>query len=289
MSYFKTADGTELFYSVWGKGDPLVLIHGGNIGADVWEFQVPYLVDHGYSCIVYDQRGFARSDCSAGGYDFDTFADDLAALINHLNLQRFSVVAFSHWGCVLGRYLSRHGDSKIDKLVLIATILPAILKSKANLEGIDRSLIFDPFYAGMQKDRASIFRASLDEFFASATADTQVFEGTKDWIMGVALRSSLMPMLEVYKSSNETDFRKDLKLFGMPTLIIHVGVSACRRIGVSAYRRIGVSAYRRIGVAAWRRGGVAAWRRGGVAAWRRGGAAARRRGEWATRRLPRSG
>lgn len=221
MSYFKTTDGTELFYSVWGKGHPLVLIHGGNIGADVWEFQVPYLVDHGYSCIVYDQRGFARSDCSAGGYDFDTFADDLAALINHLDLQRFSVVTFSHGGCVLGRYLSRHGDSKIDKVVIIATILPAILKSKDNPEGIDRSLIFDPFYASMQKDRASIFRASLDEFFAPATADTQVSESTKDWIMGVALRSSLMPMLEIYKSSNETDFRKDLKLFGMPTLIIH--------------------------------------------------------------------
>jgi non-heme chloroperoxidase len=221
MSYFKTADGTELFYSVWGKGHPLVLIHGGNIGVDVWEFQAPYLVDHGYSCIVYDQRGFARSDCSAGGYDFDTFADDLAALINHLNLQRFSVVTFSHGSCVLGRYLSRHGDSKIDKVVLIATILPAILKSKDNPEGIDRSLIFDPFYEGMQKDRASIFRASLDEFFAPATAETQVSESTKDWIMGVALRSSLMPMLEVYKSSNETDFRKDLKLFGMPTLIIH--------------------------------------------------------------------
>jgi non-heme chloroperoxidase len=221
MSYFKTADGTELFYSVWGKGHPLVLIHGGNIGADVWEFQVPYLVDHGYSCIVYDQRGFTRSDCSAGGYNFDTFADDLAGLINHLNLQRFSVVAFSHGGCVLGRYLSRHGDSKIDKVVLLSTILPAILKSKDNPEGVDRSLIFDPFYASMQKDRASIFRASLDEFFAPATADTQVSESTKDWIMGVALRSSLMPMLEVYKSSHETDFRKDLKLFGMPTLIIH--------------------------------------------------------------------
>jgi non-heme chloroperoxidase len=236
MSYFKTADGTELFYSVWGKGHPVVLIHGGNIGADVWEFQVPYLADHGYSCIVYDQRGFARSDCPAGGYDFDTFADDLAALINHLNLQRFSVVAFSHGGCVLGRYLSRHGDSKIDKVVLIATILPAILKSKDNPEGIDRSLIFDPFYAGMQKDRASIFRASLDEFFAPATADTHVSESTKDWIMAVALRSSLMPMLEVYKSSNETDFRKDLKLFGMSTLIVHGQADVFAPAAVTAQR-----------------------------------------------------
>jgi len=122
---------------------------------------------------------------------------------------------------VLGRYLSRHGDSKIVKVILIATILPAILKSKDNPEGIDRSLIFDPFYASMRKDRATIFSASLDEFFAPATAETQVSESTKDWLIGVALRSSLMPMLEVYKSSNETDFRKDLKLFGMPTLIIH--------------------------------------------------------------------
>ncbi len=221
MSYFKTADGTDLFYSVWGKGHPLLLIHGGNIGSDVWEFQVPYLVDHGYSCIVYDQRGFARSDCSAGGYDFDTFADDLAALIDHLDLKRFSVVAFSHGGCLLGRYLSHHGGDKVDKVVILSTILPALLKSKDNPEGIDRSVIFDSFYESMRKDRSTIFRASLDEFFAPATADTPVSDSTKDWIMGVALRSSLMPMLEVYKSSNEADFRKDLKLFSMPTLIIH--------------------------------------------------------------------
>jgi non-heme chloroperoxidase len=221
MSYFKTADGTDLFYSVWGKGHPLLLIHGGNIGADIWEFQVPYLVDHGYSCIVYDQRGFARSDCSAGGYDFDTFADDLAALIDHLDLKRFSVVAFSHGGCLLGRYLSRHGGDKVDKVVILSTILPALLKSKDNPEGIDRSVIFDPFYESVRKDRSTIFRASLDGFFAPATADTPVSDSTKDWIMGVALRSSLMPMLEVYKSSNEADFRKDLKLFDMPTFIIH--------------------------------------------------------------------
>jgi non-heme chloroperoxidase len=221
MSYFKTADGTDLFYSVWGKGHPLLLIHGGNIGADVWEFQVPYLVDHGYSCIVYDQRGFARSDCPAGGYDFDTFADDLAALIDHLDLKRFSVVAFSHGGCLLGRYLSRHGGDKVDQVVILSTILPALLKSKDNPEGIDRNVIFDPFYESMRKDRSAIFRASLDEFFAPATAETPVSDSTKDWIMGVALRSSLMPMLEVYKSSNEADFRKDLKSFDMPTLIIH--------------------------------------------------------------------
>src|SRR5260221_1680081 len=125
MSYFKTADGTDLFYSVWGKGHPLLLIHGGNIGSDVWEFQVPYLVDHGYSCIVYDQRGFARSDCSAGGYAFGTFADALAALIDHLDLKPFSVVNFSPSGCFFWRPLSHPGGDTGAKVVLSSAILTA--------------------------------------------------------------------------------------------------------------------------------------------------------------------
>jgi non-heme chloroperoxidase len=236
MSYFKTADGTALFYSIWGKGSPILMIHGGNLAADVWEFQVPYLVDQGYSCIVYDQRGFARSDCPGNGYDFDTFADDLAGLIEHLGLKRFSVVAFSHGGCVFGRYLSRYGTDKVDKAVLVCTILPAFLKSANNPEGMDRSAIFDPFYARMRKDRPSIFRDSLDAFFAAASAETPVSDSIKDWVMSAALRSSLMPMLEIYKASNETDFRKDLKLFAMPTLIVHGGLDVFAPVEVTAER-----------------------------------------------------
>jgi non-heme chloroperoxidase len=236
MSYFKTADGTELFYSIWGKGDPILLIHGGNIGADVWEFQVPYLIDHGYSCIVYDQRGFARSDCPGGGYDFDTFADDLAALIDHLKLKWFSVVAFSHGGCLLGRYLSKYGGSKIDKVVLVSTILPAILKSETNPDGADRSTTFDSFYERMKKERPTVFRDSLDAFFAAETAETPVSDSIRDWVMSVALRNSLMPMLAVYKSSNETDFRKDLTPFVMPTLIVHGAADVFAPIEVTAQR-----------------------------------------------------
>jgi len=236
MSYFKTADGTQLYYSVWGKGSPIVLIHGGNLGSDVWEFQVPYLTEQGYSCIVYDQRGFARSDCSSGGYDFDTYSDDLAALIEHLDLKRFSVVAFSHGGGLFGRYLTRYGSSKVDKLVLLSTIMPAFRKSADNPEGMDRSVIFDPFYASMKKDRPGIFSDSMDAFFAPDTAETPVSDSLKRWVLNTALRSSLMPMLEIYKSSNETDFRKDLPSLVMPTLLVHGAADVFAPLEVTAQR-----------------------------------------------------
>lgn len=236
MSYFKTADGTQLYYSVWGKGNPILLIHGGNIGSDVWEFQVPYLTEQGYSCIVYDQRGFARSDCSSGGYDFDTYADDLAGLIDHLDLKRLSVVAFSHGGCLFGRYLTRYGSSKLDKLILLSTIMPAFRKSADNPEGMDRSVIFDPFYANMKKDRPGIFSDSMEAFFAPDTAETPVSDSLKRWVLNTALRSSLMPMLEIYKSSNETDFRKDLPSFVMPTLLVHGAADVFAPLEVTAQR-----------------------------------------------------
>src|ERR1700722_16027741 len=110
MPYFEAADGTKLYYATWGTGRPVVMIHGGNMGAEVWQWQIPYLVDRGYRCIVYDQRGFHRSDAPDDGYDFDTLADDLQQLVVHLKLDEFMAVAFSAGSGVLARYLARHGS-----------------------------------------------------------------------------------------------------------------------------------------------------------------------------------
>jgi non-heme chloroperoxidase len=223
MPYFQAVDGTQMFYSVWGSasGDPVLLIHGGNVGSDVWDFQIPSLVDKGFRCIVYEQRGFSRSDAPGTGYDFDTFASDLDALIRHLNLDNFSAVGYSHGGCVLARYLANYGSAKVNKAVLVASIAPFLLKTAHNPEGIDRSDLYEPFERSMRIDRPKIFRESLDAFFAPETAETPVSDEIKDWAISVCLRSSLMPMLAIYRAGSETDFRPDMAAFTMPTLILH--------------------------------------------------------------------
>ena len=221
MPYFETADGSALFYSVWGSGHPTLLIHGGNIGSDVWMFQVPYLAERGHQCIVYDQRGFARSDCPSTGYDFDTLASDLDRLIRHLKLRQVSAVTFSFGAGVLARYLSRYGGSAIDRVVMIAPITPFFLKTPDNPEGLDRETTYEPFRIGMLNDRPQIFRDSMNALFRPETADHPTSHGLREWTVDAAMRSPLMPMLELFRTSSETDFRPDMKAFTMPTLIIH--------------------------------------------------------------------
>jgi len=221
MPHFHALDGTRLVNSVWGSGRPLVFVHGGNGGADFWEFQVPALTDRGFQCIVYDQRGFAKSDCPSTGYEVDTSASDLDALILHVGIDQCSVVTCSFGACVLARYLTRYGTDKLNKAILVAAITSFLLKTDNNPEGADRGSAYEPFRRGMQSDRAQLFRMSLDAFFSPSTLEHPVSEGIKEWMMKIALGSPLMPMLELFRAMNEADCREDMKAFTMPTLIIH--------------------------------------------------------------------
>ena len=221
MPYFHAVDGTRLFYSVWGSGRPLVFVHGGNVGADCWEFQVPALVEKGFQCIVYDQRGFAKSDCPQAGYEVDTLASDLDRLLNHVRVSRCSVVAYSFGACVLARYLSRYATGNVDKAILMAPTTPFFLKADGNPDGADRDTAYEPFHLGMQSDRAQLFRLSLDAFFSPTTSEHPVSDGIKEWVMRIALASPLMPMLELFRAMSEVDCRDDMRAFTMPTLIIH--------------------------------------------------------------------
>jgi non-heme chloroperoxidase len=221
MPHFNVADGTKLFYSVWGTGYPVLCVHGANIGSEIWDFQLPYLMERGYQCIVYDQRGFSRSDCPGSGYDFDTLASDLNGLIQHLKLDQCSVMTFSMGGSVLARYLTRYGAAKVEKAVLVAAITPFLLRTPDNPDSLDRATAYEPFRLGMQKDRPQLLRDSIDAFFSPTKAENPVSEGIKQWAIDLATRSSLMPMLELSRTSNETDFREDMKAFTMPTRIIH--------------------------------------------------------------------
>jgi non-heme chloroperoxidase len=221
MPYCNASDGTRLFYTVWGKGRPLLFIHGGNIGSEMWNFQIPQLVEEGFQCIVYDQRGFSRSDWPSSGYDFDTLAEDLNCLVSHLQLETFSAVTFSFGAGVLGRYLSNFGAARVEKAMLISAITPCFLKSADNPEGLERELYYDPFRAALMNDRPQIFRASMEGFFNPTAAEDDVTQPLADWLIGIALQNPVMAMIELFRASSETDFRKDMSSFTMPTSIVH--------------------------------------------------------------------
>ncbi len=221
MPYFNAADGTELYFSAWGNGRPLVFIHGANVGAEVWEFQIPYFVEAGWQCISYDQRGFDRSDCPSKGYDADTLASDLDRLVEHLGLTRFAVAAFSVGGAVLARYLSRFGSAKVERAILVAPTTPFLLRTDDNPEGLERDTVYEPVRLEMKKDRRKFFDDCLNNFFNPNSSECPVSDGIRTRILNLALRSPLMPMLEIFRTSSTTDFREDMKAFTMPTLIVH--------------------------------------------------------------------
>jgi non-heme chloroperoxidase len=221
MPYFNTTDGTQLFYSIWGDGPPIVFVHGNNLGSDTWTFQIPFLVANGYQCISYDQRGFARSDWPRRGYDVDTLARDLNCFLEHLDRPKATVVTFSVGAGVLARYLSLYGTGRVDRAILIATITPCILKTEDNPQGLPREVAYEPFRAGMIEDRPQLFRDSLDAFFNPAAAENPISEGIREWLVASAIQNPLIPMLEYARIVNETDFRHDMNSFTIPTLIVH--------------------------------------------------------------------
>jgi non-heme chloroperoxidase len=221
MPYIHAQDGTRLFYSAWGAGEPVLFIHGGNVGSGVWEFQVPALVAKGFECITYDQRGFDRSDVSATDYSIDTLAGDLDELIRHLDRPNLSAVTLSFGGCVLARYLKRYGSEQVKRAALVSTVAPFPCRSEDNPDGLDPERAYEPFLRGMIEDRAQTFLDNLDLFFNPAGAEHPVTEGARTWIINLGLRNLLVPMLEIYRASFFEDVRADMSAFTMPTLLVH--------------------------------------------------------------------
>jgi non-heme chloroperoxidase len=221
MPFIETIDGTSLFYSDRGTGKPALFIHGWAMGADMWEYQIPYLTSQGLRCIVYDQRGCDRSDQPAHGYDFDTLADDLAAVIGHLDLREVTLVGFSLGGGVVARYLTRHGGERIARSVLIASNTPYLLKTAENPEGLDRSVIYDGFLAGLKRDRPHLLASTAPAFFGAGMSGISVSPEIMQWAVGLCHRASPIGMLDLYRAVNETDFRRDMAAFKAPTLVIH--------------------------------------------------------------------
>jgi non-heme chloroperoxidase len=217
MPFIETTDGTRLFYADWGSGPTIVLIHGWAMGSDMWEYQVADLTELGMRCIVYDQRGCHRSDQPSHGYDFDTSADDLAALMEQLDVRDATLVGYSLGGGILARYLSRHGSHRVARSVLLAAITPYLLRTDDNPEGMDRSVVYDNFRNGLRTDRPRLLADTAPAFFGAAGVSPEMSQ----WAAELCHRSSAPGMRELYRAVNETDFRQDMAAFTMPTLILH--------------------------------------------------------------------
>ncbi len=221
MPFIQASDETQLFYTSWGDGPPVLFVHGNNICSDMWNYQIAHLLAKGFRCIFYDQRGFGRSDAPSTGYDPDTLAEDLHSLIEALGLSKVSLVAYSVGAGIVARFLSRFGSSCIDRTVLLSPVTPCFLKAKDNPEGLEAQVTYDPFRSGLISDRPQLLRDSLEAFFNPKAAEDEISEEFRNWIVTSSLQNALLPVLEFTRISYESDFRPDMKSFTIPVLIVH--------------------------------------------------------------------
>ena len=221
MPMIQTKDGTSLYVKSWGTGKPVVLIHGWPLSGDSWDPISNVLADNGYQAIAYDRRGFGRSDQPSEGYDYDTFADDLAAVIDsQAGGQDVELVGFSMGGGEVARYLSRHQGKGVSKVALISSVVPYMLQTEDNPEGVPQAT-FDQMTEGMKADRAKFFRGFFKDFFGVGMLSSPVSDETLDLAWASAMQAGLRPTLASAKAFGTTDFRPDLASFTVPTLIIH--------------------------------------------------------------------
>ncbi len=220
MPFIQSKDGTQLFYNDWGTGRPVVLIHGWPLNSDMWEYQAPYLAHKDLRVIAYDRRGFGKSSQSWTGYDYDTLADDLAAIMDGLDLKDAVLVGFSMAGGEVARYLSRHGTARVGKAVLVSCVTPILGKSPTNSNGVDIS-VFDGMVAKLREDRPAFLTAFGKMFYGVGMLKTPVSTELLEWTSMMALAGSPKATIDCVRAFSETDFRPDMKAFTMPTLVIH--------------------------------------------------------------------
>jgi non-heme chloroperoxidase len=221
MSTITTKDGTEIYYKVWGSGQPVVFCHGWPLTADSWESQMFFLASKGYRCIAHDRRGHGRSGQPSDGNEMETYADDLATLIEHLDLRKAALVGFSTGGGEVARYIGRHGTSRVAKAALLSAVPPLMLKTDANPGGLPRE-VFDGFRAAFLADRSQFFKdVASGPFFGFNRPGAKVSRGMIDswWLQG--MMGGHKNTYECIKAFSETDFTEDLKKFDVPTLVIH--------------------------------------------------------------------
>ena len=208
-SFVETRDGASLFYNDWGSGKPIVFSHAWGLNADIWEYQLTELCDQGFRCIAYDRRGHGRSSDPGRGYDYDTLSDDLAAIIERLDLTEVTLVGFSMGSGEVARYLSRHGSDRIARTMLVS-VVP--LKPRAAL--------FPGFIAALKQDRPAFFTAGVASFTGDAST---VSPAMSQWVLAQFLRASPKAVIECMRAISASDLEADFEALKLPTLVIHGG------------------------------------------------------------------
>jgi non-heme chloroperoxidase len=220
MPTITATDGTEIYYKDWGTGQTVVFSHGWPLSADAWDDQMLFLANNGYRCIAHDRRGHGRSDQTWNGNDLDTYADDLAALVQTLNLNDAIHVGHSTGGGEVVRYIGRHGTKRVAAAVLISAIPPLMLKTSANPSGTPIE-VFDQLRAGTLADRSQFLKDLSAPFYGANREGAKVSQGLRDafWLQGMLC--GFVGFYQCIKAFSETDLTEDLKRIDVPTLILH--------------------------------------------------------------------
>ena len=221
MAYAETRDGTEIYYKDWGIGDPVILIHGWPLSADSWDPITDALAHGGHRVIAYDRRGFGRSDQPWTGYDYDTFADDLADIMDATGAtDNVSLIGFSMGGGEVARYMSRYQGKGVDLVALLSSVVPYLLHADDNPDGVPQAT-FDQMTQDMLADRPAFMRGFLKTFFGVGFLTGTVSDDVLHMCWNATMQSGLHPTMKAAKAFSSTDFRGDLASFTVPTLIIH--------------------------------------------------------------------
>ena len=219
-STITTKDGTEIYYKDWGKGPVVTFSHGWPLSSDAWDGQMFFLAQNGFRVVAHDRRGHGRSSQPFSGNDMDGYADDLAVVIEALDLKDAVLVGHSTGGGEVVRYIARHGNERVAKAMLIAAVPPLMLKTPANPEGLPIEH-FDNLRSGLTKDRSQFYKDTAIPFYGANRPGAKVSQGTLDqfWLWG--MQAGLKNAYDSIKAFSETDFTEDLKKIGVPTLVLH--------------------------------------------------------------------
>ncbi|GAA1691522.1 alpha/beta hydrolase [Fodinicola feengrottensis] len=219
MPTLRTTDRTDLFYRDWGTGAPVVFLAGWALSGDMWQYQMLAAAERGFRAVCYDRRGHGRSDDPGRGYDFDTLADDLAALLEHLDLANVTVISHSMGGGEVVRYLSRHGSARVAGVALVGSTMPRLLRSDDNPDGIDPALT-DLLRDSMKKDLPQWGVENIGPYVGVDVPGCDVSVASQEWTQRDGLRVSLQAAMDCYRANLEADFRAELVSITVPTLVV---------------------------------------------------------------------